>query len=116
MSKTFLFQTFLFQAIQISQTDLIQTIQFSISMQLVLFDSLIEPYQVLPLWVTVALGAMAIKGYSTFPKALALLEPHYQIILCHIQDNHWGSLTPCRDAVGVFYSISRLGQEKKELM
>ena len=31
-------KTFLFQAIQFSQTVLIQTIQFSISMQLVLFN------------------------------------------------------------------------------
>ena len=36
---------------------------------------------------------MAMKGYSTFPKALALLEPHNQIVLCHIQNNRleWGS-------------------------
>ena len=27
----------------------------------------------------VDLGAMAIKGYSAFPKAPALLEPHHQI-------------------------------------
>ena len=44
----------------------------------------------LPLWATVDLGAMAIKGYSTFPKAPALLEPHHQIIYCHIQDTRWG--------------------------
>ena len=38
---------------------------------------------------------MAIKGYSKFLKALALLEPHHQIVLCHIQDTHWGwGLTP----------------------
>ena len=41
---------------------------------LVLFDS-----YVLPLRVRVDLGAMAIKRYSAFPKAPALLEPH----LCH---------------------------------
>ena len=34
------------------------------------------------------------KGYSTFPKAPALLEPHYQIVLCHIQDTRWWGLTP----------------------
>ena len=32
---------------------------------------------------------MAMKGYSAFPKALALLEPHH-----HIQDTRWGVLTP----------------------
>ena len=28
----------------------------------------------------VDLGEIAIKGYSAFPKAPALLEPHYQIV------------------------------------
>ena len=32
------------------------------------------------------------KGYSTSPKAPALLEPHHQIVYCHIQDTHWKSL------------------------
>ena len=57
-----------------------QTIQFSISIPLVLFNPLIGPYQVLPRRARVDLGAMAIKGYSAFPKARALLEPHHQII------------------------------------
>ena len=35
---------------------------------------------VLPLRARVDLGAMAMKAYSAFPKALALLEPHHQII------------------------------------
>ena len=52
---------------------------------------------------------MAIKIYSAFPKAPALPEPHHQIILCHIQDTHWGKSYPfCSDAVDVFYSPSRL--------
>ena len=33
----------------------------------------------LPLQARVDLGAMAVKGYSAFPKAPALLEPHQQI-------------------------------------
>ena len=37
-------------------------------MQLVLFILLIGPYQVLPFWVRVNLGAMAMKGCSAFPK------------------------------------------------
>ena len=41
---------------------------------------MIGPYQVLPLWIRVDLGAMAVKGYSTFSKAPALLEPPHQII------------------------------------
>ena len=34
----------------------------------------------LPLWARLDLGAMAMKGYSIFPKAPALLEPHHQIV------------------------------------
>ena len=52
---------FLFQAIQFSQTVLIQTIHFSISMQFVLFNPYIGPYQVLPIRARVELGAMAMK-------------------------------------------------------
>ena len=51
-------------------------------------------YQVSPLRVRVDLGAIAMKGYSTFPKALALLESHHQIVSCHIRDNCWRSLLP----------------------
>ena len=49
------------------------------------------PYQVLLFRSRVELGAMAMKGYSAFPNAPALLEPHHQIVLCHIQDTRWGS-------------------------
>ena len=38
------------------------------------------PYQVLPLRARMDLGAMAMKEYSTFPKAPALLEPHHEIV------------------------------------
>ena len=38
----------------------------------------------LPSRVRVDLGAMAIKGYSAFPKASALLEPNHQIAWCPI--------------------------------
>ena len=44
------------------------------------FVLLIEPYLVLPLRAKVDLGAMAIKGYSLFPKAPASLEPHRLIV------------------------------------
>ena len=65
----------------------------------------------LPLRARVDLGAMATKGYSAFPKAPALLEPHHQIVHCHIQDTRWGGVLPlCREAAGVFYSPSRLGK------
>ena len=49
---------------------------------------------------------MAMKGYSTFPKALGL-EPYHQIASCHIQGGV-GVLPFCRDAVGVFYYFNRL--------
>ena len=60
--------------------------QFSIAQvyTLVLFDPKIGPYQVLSLQVRVDLGAMAVKRYSAFLKAPALLKPHYQIVSCHI--------------------------------
>ena len=68
-------KTFLFQAIQYNQT-----IQFNISMPLVLYNPQIGPYQVPPRRARVDLGVMAIKGCSAFPKAHALQEPHYQTV------------------------------------
>ena len=53
--------------------------------QTVLFDPKIGSYQVLQLVARVDPGAMAMKRFSTFPKAPALLQPHYQIVLCHIR-------------------------------
>ena len=38
-------------------------------------------------------GVMAMKGYSTFPKAPGL-KHHYQMILCHIKNTSWRWLTP----------------------
>ena len=38
--------------------------------------------------------AIAMKGYSAFPKALASLEHHHQIVLCHIRTLVGGSFTP----------------------
>ena len=49
-------------------------------MPLVLFNLYIGPYNVLPRQAKLDLGAMAMKGYSVFPKALALLEPHHHIV------------------------------------
>ena len=68
-------KTFLFQAIQFNQT-----IQFSINIPLVLFNPWIGPYQVLPCRASVDLEAMAIKGYSAFPKAPVLPGPYHQIV------------------------------------
>ena len=41
-------------------------------MQLVLFNPLIGPYQVLLLQVRVDLGVLAVKGHSTFPKSSSI--------------------------------------------
>ena len=49
----------------------------------------------LPLRARVDLGAMAMKGFSAFPKPPGL-EPHHQIVLCHIQDTWWECLSPGR--------------------
>ena len=49
-------------------------------MPLIPVNPQIEPYQVLPRQARVDLGAMAVKGYSAFPKVPALLEPHHQIV------------------------------------
>ena len=68
-------KTFLFQAIQFSQT-----IKFCISMQLVLFNPMIGPYQVLPRRARVELGAIAMKRWPAFTKDPASLEPHHQIV------------------------------------
>ena len=50
------------------------------------------------------------KGYYAFSKAPSSLEPHNQIVQCHIQNTHWVSLTLCRDARAVFSSSSRLSR------
>ena len=90
--------------------------QFNLAYEhsLVLFDPLVGPYQVLLLRVRVDQGVMSMKGYSKFHKPPAILELHYQNVQCYIQDNHSGCgvgvmLLLSRDAVGVFYRPSRLG-------
>ena len=85
-------------------------------MQLVLFNQYIGPYQVLPFQARVDLGAMAMKGYSAFPKVPASLEPHHQIVYCHIQETHWGrGLTPLqRCSWCTLQPPSRLGKIKRE--
>ena len=49
-------------------------------MPLVLFNPWIGPYQKLPRRARVDLGAMAMMVCSVFPKALALLGSHHQIV------------------------------------
>ena len=55
---------------------------------------------------------MSIHRYSAFLNAPALLEPYHQIGQCHMQDTRWRDLiSPCREAVGLFFGLSRLGKE-----
>ena len=56
--------------------------QFSLALvhNLILFDTLVGPYQVLPLWARMDLGTMVMKVYFAFPKAPALLELRHQIV------------------------------------
>ena len=62
-------------------TVIFQIIQFSLTAQFKCQTvPYIGPYQVLPLWAWVELGAMAMKVYSVFPKASALLKPDHQIV------------------------------------
>ena len=82
------------------QTFLFLTIQFGMSFvctqfkcQTVQFNPYTGPNQVVLPQVRADQRTMAMKGYSTFPKAPALLEPHHQMIR-HIQATHWRVLTP----------------------
>ena len=64
----------------------------------------------LPLRARVDMGAMAMKGYSAYSKSLSLPLLHHHIIDSHMQDIRWWGVLPLwREAVGVFYSPSRLG-------
>ena len=54
--------------------------------QAILFEPLIGPNQVLQLQARVDQRVIAMKGYSPFSKAPALLEPQQLIVEYHIQD------------------------------
>ena len=64
--------------------------EFSLAL---VFYPYIGPYQELPR-AKVDLKAVAMKEYSAFPKAPALLEPHRQNLWCHIQDSRLGVVLP----------------------
>ena len=56
----------------------------------------------LPLQVRVDLGAMVMRGYSIFPKAPALLEPHHQIVYRHMRDTCWWGSYPSAEKQPVY--------------
>ena len=63
----------------------------------------------LPLRTRVDLGTIAMKGYSAFRKATALMVPQYQSVYSYQGCSLRGFLLVRRDALGVFCSPSRLG-------
>ena len=97
-------------AIQFSQTVLIQTFQFSISVQIVLFNPQVGPYQVLPFRARVDLGAMAMKGVLHSPKLqdYSNLTIRLFSVISRILIGGVVVLPLCREAVGVFYSPSQI--------
>ena len=54
------------------------------------------------------LEAISMRGYSVFPKAVALLESHHQIVSCHIQETRWAGSYPSAKKQSV-YSTSQVG-------
>ena len=75
-------------------------------MLLVLFNPYMGPYQVLPLRARVDLGAMAMKGYSTFPKLQHSWNLTIRLFSVISRTLVRGVLPLCRGAVSVFYSPS----------
>ena len=61
----------------------------------------------LPRQARVDLREMGMKGYSAFPKAPTLLEPHRQIVYCHIQDTCWkgGGSYPSAEVQSVYSTV-----------
>ena len=113
------------------KTSLFQTIQFSIGKQFkwqkqFYFKQFsLASVQLSSIWLLdrtlsgattlgrVDLGAMAIKEYSAFPKAPALLEPHYQ---CPILDTRWdGGLTVMHRCSRSILRPQRTGLHSQEL-
>ena len=64
---------------------------------------------------TVNLEVTAMKEYFTFRKAQRL-EPHHQMVWCHIEDLIGEVLPLCRDAVSIFYWPSQLGCHYREML
>ena len=83
---------------------LFQTIQLSISPQFSSIWPMNRTLTCVTLPGRVDLGAMAMKGYSAFPKAPALLKPYHQIFRVMSRIFVRGVVPLCKDAVGVFYS------------
>ena len=68
----------------------------------------------LPLRACVDQEALKMKGYSAFPKALSLQEPHHQIVLCRIQDAHCRGLTPLQRGSRCILQLQPTGQSRQQ--
>ena len=73
------------------------------------------PNMLLPLWVRVDLRVMAVKGYSTFSRALES-EPHYQMLFSVIPRESLLVLVLllCKDTVNIFSALLK-GNEFSKL-
>ena len=67
-----------------------------------LFDTYMGPYQVVSLWVSIDLGAMAMKGYSAFCKTPGLPELHYKVVKCYISGPTLVRFYTCTEMQSVF--------------
>ena len=88
--KTVLFQTIQFSVntVSMSKQFYFLKIQFCISTQ---FSSILPIYKTQPVSTTQGQsgpGSDGNEGILHIPQSPALLEPHHQIVLCHIQDTH----------------------------
>ena len=122
-------KTFLFQAIQFSQKILIQTIQFSISIdfvytqwnvKIVLFQAIqfsisMQFTSIWPIEGTLSgpttlgksgSGSNGNKGVLHIPQSSSITGTSPSDSLMPYPGHRLGNLTICRDAVGVFYSPS----------
>ena len=106
------YQSFVYTQLNV-KTILFPPIQFCITSQFkcqtVLFDLSIRPYQLLPLLARVGLRAIAMKWYSAFPKLQHYWSLTISLFSVINRTLVRGVLPLCREAVGVFFSPSRLG-------
>ena len=72
-------------------------------------NTTIGSYQGLPLWARVDFRAMAMKGYSPFLKAPALLKLTIRLFSVISTNSLRAILSLCRDAVSVSYLPSHVG-------
>ena len=107
-------KTFLFQAIQLSQTVLIQTIQFSISMQFSFIQPVDRALSVTTIPGQSGPGSNDNEGVLCIPQSSSISGTSSLDCLVSYTGHSLGVLPLCREAVSVFYSPSRLGKNLYE--